>query len=122
MNFPSSSKKRLLDIDTGIYSLQELMAFLKAGRRKGELSGALRTQALVYQLVVEQFAADNKPVKIECVMEPLDLSRTAANTALKSLAEKRFLERTGDVYSGSERGYSYYPSARAHRPPFPPPR
>lgn len=97
------------------------MAFLKSGRRKGERSGALRTQALVYQAVVELAAQDQGPVRIECVMELLDLSRTAANTALKTLAEKRFLERAGEVYSGSERGYSYFPSVRAHRPSRPAP-
>lgn len=102
-----------------MYTMQELMSFLKAGRRKGERSGALRTQALVYQVVSELAAESETPVKIECVMKVLDLSRTAANTALKSLAEKRFLERAGDVYAGSERGYSYYPSTRALRPEIP---
>ena len=95
------------------------MSFLVAGRRKGERSGALRTQALVYQVVTELAAENGAPVKIECVMRVLDLSRTAANTALKSLAEKRFLERAGEVYAGSERGYSYYPSTRALRPQNP---
>ena len=99
-----------------MYNMQELMSFLIAGRRKGERSGALRTQALVYQVVTELAAENDAPVKIECVMRVLDLSRTAANTALKRLAEKRFLERVGEVYAGSERGYSYYPSTRTLRP------
>ena len=99
-----------------MYNMQELMSFLIAGRRKGERSGALRTQALVYLVVAEMAAENDAPVKIECIMRVLDLSRTAANTALKNLAEKRFLERAGEVYAGSERGYSYFPSARALRP------
>ena len=102
-----------------MYSVQELMSFLIAGRRKGERSGALRTQALVYQVVSEATSKDAIPVKIEWVMQVLDLSRTAANTALKSLVEKRFLERVGDVYAGSERGYSYSPSPRSLRPQDP---
>jgi len=102
-----------------------------AKRRRVSICNALDVM-LVHEAVAPQFLSElgqrwagDGPTPVELRADSRAqalLSRTAANTALKSLAEKRFLERTGDVYSGSERGYSYYPSARAHRPPFPPPR